>query len=83
MMKGDSTGFNVKKKQNQCNFYKFSTKKSALENTSSPVVCEDLTSMEDFITDLLVYNEMQYFVFSTFFGNINVYKWMDFKSGSK
>ena len=30
-----------------------------------------------------MYNEMQYFAFSTYYGNINVYKWIDFKYGKK
>ena len=72
-----------KRKTNQCNFYEFKTTRSAQENTSNPAICEELTTLEDYITDMIIYSEMAYFVFSTFYGNINVYKWMDFKQSKK
>ena len=73
----------VKKKQSTCNFYRFDPKASPEKNTSNPIVCEDLTTLEDYITDMIMYKEMMYFAFSTFYGNINVYKWMDISQGEK
>ena len=45
-------------------------------------VFEDLTSKEDFVTDVLLFDHLHYIVLSTNYGNIRVYKW-DPKKRSK
>jgi hypothetical protein len=59
------------------NFYDFKTDKtgSAAENTSSICEFQDLTSKEDYITDVLLCSVLNYFVVATHFGNIKVFKW--------
>lgn len=42
----------------------------------------DLTSREDYITDLLLFNHLHYIVISTCYGNIRIYKW-DSKNRTK
>lgn len=77
-------GFFVAWNEHHLNFYKFKLGAPQSENTKCSVQfeCDQISSKEDFITDLLIYNEMHYFVISTNYGNISVYKW-DHRQGTK
>jgi WD40 repeat protein len=65
------------------NFYEVEFKLIASPHKSScPVlmtipcsVFEDLTSKEDFVTDILLFDRLHYIVLATNFGNIRIFKW--------
>ena len=77
-------GFFVAWNEYHLSFYNFKLKGDPIDNTRCSVQFDmnSISTKEDFITDLLIYNEMHYFVIATNYGNISVYKW-DHRQGTK
>jgi hypothetical protein len=38
-------------------------------------IYSDLTSKEDYVTDVIIFNQLKYICIATNFGNIKVFKW--------
>jgi WD40 repeat protein len=74
-------GYFVAWNEETVNFYEFpngdasSKKLCSVLMTIPCAVYEDLTTKEDFVTDVLIFNELKYICIATNFGNIKVFKW--------
>lgn len=57
------------------NFQDPNYKASSVLSTIPCAVYHDLTSKEDYVTDVLIFNQLKYIIVSTNYGNIKVFKW--------
>ena len=68
-------GFFVAWNEESVNFYEYQAKSPAVLSTIPVVVYSDLTSKEDFVTDVLINSLLKYILVASNYGNIRVFKW--------
>jgi hypothetical protein len=86
----EKQGYFVAWNEESVNFYEFISKPELGFKSTCTVlmtipcaIFTDMTTKEDFVTDVLVFNSLHYIVVATNFGNIKVFKWDEVKRTKK